>query len=259
MSIIPDGVNPPSEAIDIRKRATLATRDEAGLQMQELFRQALDKGAEGVGALEKLIDLQERVHKRRAELEFSLALAAFQNECPPVQKTSTANIASKSGTGYKFTYADLEEIIATVRPHLMAHGFSFTFDSDTDGRMLTCVCTLRHEAGHRESSKFVVPTESPSAATPAQKMGGALTYAKRQSLIGVLGLSLTDPVPEEHAAVAKVTEEQAATLTALLAETGVSLEKFGARFNVAAVADLPATLYAEAVRLLEAKRKAVAK
>jgi len=238
-----------------RSDSAVAARDDAALQMQELFRQALDKGEAGVGALEKLIDLQERVHKRRAELEFSLALAAFQNECPPVQKTSTANIASRSGTGYKFTYADFEQIVSTVRPHLMAHGFSFTFDSSTDGRMLTCVCTLRHEAGHRETSKFQLPTESASGATEQQKVGGALTYAKRQTLIAALGLSLTDPVPEEQRVVEKISAEQAATLQAMLLEVGVTSVVFCERFKIAAIADLPAALYREAVTLMERKRK----
>lgn len=229
--------------------------DNAALQMQELFRQALDKGEEGVGALEKLIDLQERVHKRRAELEFSLALAAFQKECPPVQKTSTAKIVTGSGSGYQFSYADFEEIVATVRPHLTAHGFAFTFDSSTDGRLLTCICTLRHEAGHRESSKFMLPTENKSGASEQQKVGGALTYAKRQTLIAALGLSLTDPVPEEHANVVRVDEQQAANIEALMIETGVTPPRFCERFHIAAVADLPAALYTEAVRLLEKKRK----
>lgn len=237
--------------------AAVARRDDAGIQMQELFQQALDKGPDGVGALEKLIDLQERVHRRRAELEFSLALAAFQSACPPVQKTSTAKIATRTGSNYQFTYADFETIVATVRPHLMANGFSFTFDSSTDGRMLTCVCSLRHEAGHRESSSFTLPTESSSGASEQQKVGGALTYAKRQALIAVLGLSLTDPVPEEHAAAKKISAEQAANLKALLLEVGVTTVVFCERFKIATVEDLPAALHNEAVTLMEKKRKGV--
>lgn len=240
---------------DTPTAALTATADNAALQMQELFRQALDKGEAGVGALEKLIDLQERVHRRRAELEFSLALAAFQNECPPVQKASTAKIASRTGAGYSFTYADFETIVATVRPHLVAHGFSFTFDSQTDGKMLTCVCSLRHEAGHRESSSFTLPTESSSGASEQQKVGGALTYAKRQTLIAALGLSLTDPVPEENRVTQKVTAEQAATLQALLLEVGVTTVMFCERFKIATVAELPAVLYNEAVALMEKRRK----
>lgn len=227
-------------------------------QVASLFQQALAQGESGVGALEKLIELHDRMQRRGAELAFSLALAEFQSECPPVTKSSTAKIATRSGGGYEFTYADLEEIITHVRPHLTAKGFSFTFDSETDGKMLKCTCTLRHSHGHSMQSSFRLPTESASGASEQQKVGGALTYAKRQCLISVLGLALTDPEQAGNAAttVAKVSDEQAATLAALLEETKVAPERFCERFHIAAVHALPASLYSEAVRLLEAKRKA---
>lgn len=258
----PDGVNPPSEALDLRADRNVALAPAADMpeQVMALYRLALEQGEAGVGALEKLIDLQERIQRRSAELEFSRALAEFQTACPAIQKSSTAKIASRTGAGYSFTYADLEEIIGTVRPILSAHGFSFTFDSDTDGKMLKCVCTLRHSHGHSMTSSFKLPTESASGATEQQKVGGALTYAKRQCLVSVLGLALTDPEEAGNGAanVARVTEEQAVNLVGLMEDVGVAQDKFLARFRISAVADLPTALYNEAVRLLEAKRKAVA-
>lgn len=227
------------------------------LDMNELFQAALAKGQEGVGALEKLVGLHEQMQRRGAELQFSLALAAFQSECPPVQRSSTATIAPRGGSGYSYTYADLEEIITHVRPHLIKHGFSFTFDSETDGKMFKAICTLRHEHGHSMTSSFKVTTDSPSGATEQQKVGGAQTYAKRQCLINVLGLALTEP--EEAAGlgkpVAKITEEQAATLGALIDETNTAAAGFLQRFKIASLADLPANLYNEGVRVLEARRK----
>lgn len=224
-------------------------------QVVALFQQALQQGEGGAVALEKLVDLQERMHRRRAELEFSIALAEFQQVCPSIAKSSTAKIMTKGGSSYQFTYADLEEIISTVRPHLASNGFSFSFDSKTDGKMLTCTCTLRHAMGHRESSSFTLPTESASGASEQQKVGGALTYAKRQCLISILGLSVTDPEPEPVKRAGTINEDQASNLLALIEETKVSREKFCARFGVANVTDLPASQYAEAVRLLEKRRK----
>jgi hypothetical protein len=233
----------------------IATQADMPEQVLALFQQALAAGESGVGALEKLVDLQERMHRRRAELEFSLALADFQRDCPPISRSSTAKIATRSGGGYEFTYANMEEIVGTVRPHLASHGFSFSFDSKTDGRMLTCTCTLRHATGHRETSSFTLPTESASGASEQQKVGGALTYAKRQCLIAILGLSLTDPTPTPTVTLAAITEEQGFTLDALMLEVGVSPEAFCKRFSVESVAALPKSRYAEAVKSLESRRK----
>jgi len=235
--------------------SVIATQADMPEQVLALFQQALAQGETGVGALEKLVDLQERMHRRRAELEFSLALAEFQKACPSIARSSTAKITTRSGGGYEFTYADMEEIVGTVRPHLAANGFSFSFDSKTDGRMLTCVVTLRHANGHRETSSFTLPTESASGASEQQKVGGALTYAKRQCLIAVLGLSLTDPEPTPAVAVASITEEQCATLAFLMLEVNVTPEAFCKRFSITAVNALPAARYAEAVKSLESRRK----
>lgn len=239
----------------------LATRDNAAvtvattINLPELFRIAIEKGSDGVEAIERLQAVLEHQEKRSAELQFSLDLAEFQRECPPIEKKSSANISTGSGAGFKYAYADFETIVAAVRPLLSKYGFSFTFDSDTDGAMLKCTCILRHANGHREQSSFRLPTANRSAASDQQKVGGALTYAKRQTLISVLGLSLTDPEPEPAKSVETVSEDQGTTIEALLEETGVTREKFCARFKVERVHDLPSSLYAEAVRLLEAKRK----
>lgn len=244
-----------------RQTAAVAAQGDMPQQVFELFQMALSKGADGVNALEKLVELQDKIQRRNAETEFHSALAAFQESCPAVTKSSTAKIATKSGGGYSFTYADLEEIISTVRPHLSRNGFSFTFDSSVEAsKLLTCTCTLHHAHGHSMSSKFTLPIENGSGASDQQKTGGALTYAKRQCLISVLGLALADP--EEAGAkappVAAIDEAQRANILALLDETKVAPAKFCQRFNLVSVADLPVTLYAEAVRLLEKKRSEAA-
>lgn len=246
-------------AIAHRNTAAIAAPTDMPEQVAALYSQALAQGADGVGALEKLMDLQDRIQRRGAELQFSLALAEFQGQCPSIKKSSSAKIVTKSGGGYGFTYADLEEIISTVRPHLSANGLSFTFDSKYDGKLLTCVCTLRHSHGHSMTASFTLPTENGSGASDQQKIGGALTYAKRQCLVSVLGLALTDPEEPGAAkkAVALIDAGQVQNILALLDEVRVASDRFCARFKIGAVADLPATMYAEAVRLLEAKRKEV--
>lgn len=236
--------------------AALAPIQDEGAQVMGLMQQAIERGV-SVDALGKLVELQERVMRRRAELEFSQARAEFQNVCPPIPRSSKAKITTKSGTSFEYAYADFEQVVETVRPHLHARGFSFTFDSETDGKMLTCICHLRHANGHTIASRFALPTESASAMSEQQKYGAALSFAKRQSLVSVLGLALTDPEPEGGSVSEPITAEQAANLSALIAETGVVLTKFTHHFGVARLDVMRQNQYPEAVALLEARRKRV--
>lgn len=222
-----------------------------------LFDRALASDGGSVDGLTKLVDLYDRMQRRKAELAFSLAFADFQMNCPAIARTSEAKIQTRAGTEFKYTFADLEEIIETVRPHLSAHGLSFSFDSSTDKDSLTCFCTLRHSEGHSIRAQFSLPTASSSPSmSEQQKVAGAMTFAKRQVLISVLGLSLTDPDPDAKVDPTPVSDEQLATIEALMDETKSSRTLFCAHFNIGRVLDLRAADYGKAVTLLEKKRKA---
>jgi hypothetical protein len=230
-----------------------------GIEIMSLFQQAITAGV----SLTELVDLNERMQRRNAELEFSRALVRFQARCPAIQKTSTGGKVEAGGTGFKFTYADYEEIASTVMPHLAAEGLSFSFDTEASPAMLKVTCTLRHELGHTVASSFAVPTDSKAPISSQQKFGGAHTYAKRMALIDVLGLTLTDPEsPEEAAGRSPMTDEQSASLAALVSEvcpSDAERDAFCKFMRVASIADIPAGRYAEAVRALENKRKRGAK
>lgn len=244
------GRNAEQESIEL-----LPMPQDEGQAVLALMQQALMQPG-GVEALGQLVELQERVSRRRAELEFSSALAEFQRTCPPVKRSSTASIATKGGGSFKYTYADLEEIIETVRPHLASQRMSFSFDSGMDGKVLTCTCTLRHANGHAVTSRFTLTTESTSAMSEQQKVGAALTFAKRQALISVLGLALTevDPEAERERAMPTISDEQEATLDALIAETGADRTKLLAYFQLDRLSEMKAGSYAEALRILERRR-----
>ena len=167
-------------------------RIEAVTDMTQLLRAAVDKNI-GVDAMEKLVALHERMTDRQAASEFAGAMAEFQAECPPINKTSTAKIVTKSGASFGYTYAELDEIAKVVRPILHRHGLSYSWDSDlTDDGRLICKCTARHVNGHSETSTFKCPIDTDARMSEPQKHAAALTYAKRQSLCMVLGLTTTD-------------------------------------------------------------------
>lgn len=239
--------------------AAIATRPaDQSDQMMTLLDRAVAMGKDGVEVLEKLLELRDRENRRTAELEFSRALAAFQRDVPAVPKSSKAKIPTKGGGSFEYAYADLEQIIETVRPHLSAHGLSFTFDTEMSDQMLVVQCVLRHELGHFAMTTFTLPTASESSVMSAQqKVGAALTFAKRHSLVAALGLALTDPEPAEaqQRTASTITEDQAATLDQLIVETKTDRAKLLAAYRVAALSELRPNQFVEAVRVLEARRK----
>ena len=66
---------------------------------------------------------------RQAAQQFNEALAKFQTNCPPIQKTSTAKIVGGGGAAFGYKYAELDEIATTIAPHLAASELAFTWDS----------------------------------------------------------------------------------------------------------------------------------
>lgn len=217
---------------------------------------AIEKGITPEG-LEKLVALHERMAARSAAQEFAQSMAAFQSECPSIRKESTAQIATRSGGSYSYKFAELDTIARTIQPLMNKHGLSYTWDSTMNGGTLECTCTVRHVNGHSVTAKFACPTDSASAMSNQQKNAAALTYARRQSLIQVLGLTTCDPDTDGagSAAGSKISESQAANIDHVIDEVGVDRVRFLAYFGVQSLEDIPASRFGEAMRLLEEKRK----
>lgn len=225
--------------------------------IQQLLQLAIEKGT-GVEALEKLVDLHERVTAREAALEFARALAEFQSVCPPIGKVKTAQIATRSGSSYSYTYAPLDEIVRVVKPLLIARGFSYGWDSVVNGGMLTCTCTLRHINGHSVPSSFTLPIENPSAMSPQQKVGAALTFAQRKTLESVLGLNTTE---DDTDAVARevdptpITADQVEQIEDLLADAEIDVNRFLRFLGIARLVELPAVRFEEAKAAIAEKKR----
>lgn len=211
-----------------------------------------------IETIERIVAMVERKQERLAREAYFEALTRFRAACPPVKKTSTAKITTRTGSGYTYNYAELDEIAETVRPHLEANGFAYTWDCDlsADSAILTTICTLRHVGGHAESARFPVPTSSSSAMSDQQRYAAAFTFGRRQSLFGVLGLSTTEATPDTAQDMEKITADQAANLRALCDEIKPDMVKLLAFAGVTALEDIPSGRYGEIVALLEKRRKA---
>lgn len=120
-------------------------------------------------------------------------LASAQAEFDSVKK-------SKVNPAFKSKYAELADIFDAVRPALTKHGLAVVQSpSFADGR-ITVTTRLFHKSGQwLETSLSLRP-----AADDAQKIGSAITYARRYSLSSLLGI-VADEDDDGNAASSKTT------------------------------------------------------
>lgn len=135
------------------------------------------------------------------------ALAAFQKTLPTIAKGNEATVTSTKGN-YKYSYADLSDISPVVLPLLGAQGLAWSAQPTLMGDNFVLHYSLSHESG--EVIEGVYPL--PSATTPAQQLGSAITYARRYALCAITGVAPGGDDDDAASAPAAQRQQQAPRL-----------------------------------------------
>lgn len=115
-----------------------------------------------------------------------LALLAFQQDMPTVPKTKTANVPTKSGGSYKYSYADLAVVSGIATPLLTAHGLLFVSTPSPTADGYELVGRIIHADTGKELTGSL-----PLNGRGSQEIGSAITYMRRY-LMGCLTGIITD-------------------------------------------------------------------
>lgn len=111
------------------------------------------------------------------------ALLAFQRTVGPVKKDA-------SNPAFRTKYATLQSVLETVDEPLSANGLVLLQRFGHDERGPVLITEIVHAAtGDKVASELPVVSKDP---TDPQKLGGAITYARRYSLLALLGLAPED-------------------------------------------------------------------
>lgn len=165
------------------------------LDPQALIAQAVTSGA-AVETLERLVALAKDVRQEQARAAWYEAMAQFQADCPPIVKKTRG----QAGTAI-FKYTKLDDIMDIIRPVMGPLGLSVAWKTDVRDNHAVALCRVSHELGHTEESGEVKIPVSVSAdgkgASPAQRVGAALSYAQRYALKAVLGITPSDDEDED--------------------------------------------------------------
>lgn len=216
-----------------------------------LMQAAIDKGQD----VREIVTLLREERAHNAKQAYFEALSALQNDAPAAPKSAEAKIVTKAGGKYGYTYAPLDGIVKHLKPYLDEHGFSYAFTAEPldGGRLLNVICTAHHKAGHSESAAFPAPTGTDAAMSGAQKMGAALTYARRQSLLQVFGVVTSDEDPDapREPEGPKVSENQVLEIEARLVDNDMDAQRFRQHMDVVYLRDIPAARFDEAMRAID--------
>jgi hypothetical protein len=115
--------------------------------------------------------------------QLSAALAQAQGEFTPAQKRGK-NPQFKSG------YATLDDVIASVRGPLAAHGLAVVQPLTNEGEQFILETILLHESGEWIGTETLIPhMEGNRATNTVQEFGISLTYMRRYMLTSMLGIN----------------------------------------------------------------------
>lgn len=182
--------------------------------------------------------------------ELFAALAKAQGEIENASKNA-------ANPHFKSKYADLAEVLNTIRPTFATNGLSMIQSPGYDGSIASVTTVLAHSSGgYITGTASCVPAKA-----DAQGIGSATTYLRRYGAAAVAGIAQEDD--DGNAAAhnkphAVITPKQAATVRDMLESTGSNTEKFCAAFGVDSVDALPAAKYDAAIAALNRKAQQAA-
>lgn len=208
--------------------------------------------------LEKMLDMQERIMNRNAELAFNQAMSAAQADMGPVS-------ADMQNPQTRSAYASYHAIDKKLRPIYTRHGFALSFDTeDAPEGFVRVVCYVSHKDGHTRKYKADMPSDGLGAKgnavmTKTHAAGSAMSYGMRYLLKLIFNVAIGEDDNDGNGPVEKLSPEQIANLEAMIEETGSDMAQFvrylgGGMCN--SLNEIPASLYDKGVKALEAKRRA---
>lgn len=138
--------------------------------------------------------------------EWAKAFVTAQAAFPDVGKGKQAEIPTKSGGSYKYSYADLPSIIDKLKDVLSGVGLGVAQSVTGDRQSIAVETRIYHVSGHVEVFGPLVL----DSGADARSAGSAITYARRYALCAALGIA---PDEDDDGAQASRPREEPRELT----------------------------------------------
>jgi ERF superfamily len=205
-----------------------------------------------VEKLNGLLDLQERLMRKNAEVEANQAFARVCANMPRIKKNGLIDF----GKGQKpISYAKWEDVQDVIKPIYEAERFRLGFDTEPrEGGGLIVIAILTHENGHIITSRFPVPLDTSGGKQNIQGMGSAGSYGQRYATKNLFNLVFEGEDDDGiRGAATFIDLEQCKVINALLDTTKADIMRFLQFMEVAEVANIQKKDYTRALNALGTK------
>lgn len=208
-----------------------------------LLDKALSKEDFNTDTLSKMLDMQERIMTKNAEMAFNNAMSEMQPKLPIIQKSKKAHNSN---------YAPYEEIEKQVRPIYTKYGFSIGYNSKSENGDITFYGTLSHKDGHSKTAEIQLKADTSGSKNDIQAMGSSVSYAKRY-LLGMLLNVVTADDDNDGNSFEYINDAQIAELDRLIEETKSNEVGFLSTMKVDYMGEIKKSDYKKAFNLLNGK------
>jgi hypothetical protein len=217
-----------------------------------LLSTAVSNGAD-LDKLERLMALQERWEANEAKKAYVQAMADFKRNPPTIVKDKEASFGGNKG----YKYANLAQVASVIGKALSEHGLSASWQTEQTNGTIRVTCRITHVNGYSESCSLEASPDTSGSKNAIQAIGSAKSYLEKYTLLSLAGLAADDQDDDGNSTgtTETLSDEAAANLDSLATEVKADMPKFLKYFKIKEIGELPASRYAEAVKLLEAKRK----
>lgn len=204
-----------------------------------------------VTKMNALLEMQERILDRQAEIEFNTAMSQLRAEL-----NTHPVIKSRKNAQTKSSYADLEDVKMVVDPLLTKYGFFDRYEDDYPAEgVVGTTCIITHQKGHKEKNRVQFRLDDKGIAgsvnkTPVHAMASSMTYGQRLSLCRALGVRISDDDDGNIAGSQTVTDEQAIWIEEMITSTNSDKAKFLEYMGAKTIGNIPAVAFQKAKTML---------
>lgn len=222
-----------------------AAQPESSALISMIERAARDPNVD-IDKMERLFQMHERVAAQQAKAAYLSALSLMQSDLPAAMRRGKGHNDKK--------YARFEDIIGAIRPILSTHGFSLSFRTTQDDKLIRVTGVLGHSAGHSEQTEMAMPPDTSGNKNIVQAWGSSTSYGKRYVALTLLGIASEDEDDDAKKAIGLITPDQTEELARLITATNTKIQAVLDFHKVESLSDMTAADYREAKAMLVARK-----
>lgn len=238
------------------KKQELQTAEQRFVQKkspEDIISDAISKGAD-LDKLSKLLEIKERWEANEARKAYNEAMSLFRANPPKIVKDKKVGYKTDRG-GVSYSHATLANAVDKITPELSKYGLSASWRTKQNGSIVVS-CRISHVLGHYEEVELTAPADTSGSKNSIQAIGSTITYLERYTLFAVLGLAAYDQDDDGiKSGVEYIGEKEKNVLLDKIADTEADLDKFLETYQAEDLDHFPKSLYKEAIRLLDEKKK----